>query len=189
MARIFILCTGRCGSVTFAKACEHATNFTVGHESVGLRHGLEFPDDHIEVNCRLVWYLGLLVCKYPDARYVHLMRDPEATARSFAPRTTKPFQIMLAWRRGIRMGWLADRGDPERPIVEDAREYVDAVNALIELCGKHCAKVRLGQPESFGQFWDVCGLEGDRAAAVRTFQAVHHSSPPARRHSPESPFY
>ena len=30
---IFVLCTGRCGSVTFTKACQHITNYTCTHES------------------------------------------------------------------------------------------------------------------------------------------------------------
>ena len=30
---VFILCTGRCGSLTFTRACGHMTNFTTAHES------------------------------------------------------------------------------------------------------------------------------------------------------------
>lgn len=55
-----MLCTGRCGSVTFTTACRHASHYSVGHELLGLRHGLLYPDRHIEVNNRLVWYLGTL---------------------------------------------------------------------------------------------------------------------------------
>jgi len=34
---VFVLNTGRCGSTTFSKACQHVSNFTSQHESrVGL---------------------------------------------------------------------------------------------------------------------------------------------------------
>ena len=46
---IFVLCTGRCGSVTFSKACKHITNYTSGHETriKKLDDRLDFPSFHI----------------------------------------------------------------------------------------------------------------------------------------------
>ncbi|WJI25223.1 hypothetical protein RHP47_05945 [Thermosynechococcus sp. QKsg1] len=48
---VFVLCTGRCGSVTFAKACTFITNFSSAHESRTFLLGearLAYPDRHIE---------------------------------------------------------------------------------------------------------------------------------------------
>lgn len=50
---VFVLCTGRCGSMTFAEACSHAVNYTTGHESGRhRRYDLKYPADHIEVDNR-----------------------------------------------------------------------------------------------------------------------------------------
>lgn len=64
---IFVLCTGRSGSKTFIKACNHITNYTCGHESRAKRAKLEsrlnldYPPNHIEADNRLSWFLGRLV--------------------------------------------------------------------------------------------------------------------------------
>ena len=31
--RVFVLCTGRSGSTTFVRACQHIDNYTASHES------------------------------------------------------------------------------------------------------------------------------------------------------------
>lgn len=92
--RVFVLNTGRCGSVTFARACQASVeNYTAGHEtriSVGTETRLDYPDQHIECDNRLSFFLGGLAIRYPtDVYYVHLRRDPEAVARSFLARWTK----------------------------------------------------------------------------------------------------
>lgn len=48
--RAFVLCTGRCGSVTFIKACAHIDNFSAGHETLASEVGTRrfaYPDDHV----------------------------------------------------------------------------------------------------------------------------------------------
>ena len=88
---VFVLCTGRCGSTTFARACQHLSNFTVGHESrvdlIGPDR-LAYPQAHIEVDNRLSWMLGRLGAAFDDDEtlWVHLIRDEEETARSFVKR-------------------------------------------------------------------------------------------------------
>ena len=97
--RVFVLCTGRCGSVTFATACNHITNFTSGNETtwghVGLNH-LAYAQNHIEVDNRLSWMLGSLEQQFAeDTFFVHLTRNPELVALSHARR----------WGRGIIRGY------------------------------------------------------------------------------------
>lgn len=87
--RVFVLTTGRSGSVTFARSCSHITNYSSAHESRAAEYGaarFDYADQHIEIDNRLSWFLGGLEERFPEARYVHLRRDPAADARSFAAR-------------------------------------------------------------------------------------------------------
>jgi len=100
---IFILNTGRCGSTTFIRACQHISNYSAAHESrlklIGEQR-LQYPPRHIEADNRLSWYLGRLDQRYGDqAFYVHLQRELQATAASYAKR--RDFGLMKAFREGI----------------------------------------------------------------------------------------
>ena len=75
------MCTGRSGSVTFYNVCKHIKNYTTGHES---RKNLDiiFPDNHIEIDNRLSWFLGTLNENFGnDAIYVHLRRNKYEVAK------------------------------------------------------------------------------------------------------------
>ena len=104
--RAFVLSTGRCGSTTFAKACEYMSNFTSGHETRWGLHGPErfaFADNHVEVDNRLSWHLGELGHRYPDALFVHLKRDPNAVALSYSRRWYRdPPYRYRSMPRGLR---------------------------------------------------------------------------------------
>jgi hypothetical protein len=175
---VFVLSTGRCGSLTFAKACEHITNYTVGHESRAHMIGperLNYPDNHIEVDNRLCWFLGQLP---EDAFYVHLTRDPEEVARSYSRRWHKG-GIMEAFARGITA--RADIADLDS--MEIARWYVETVSSnivnFIEKNGKwgKWTGVRLAEvQEHFSAFWYYTGAEGDLDAALAEFDVRHNAS-------------
>lgn len=193
MNNIFVLCTGRCGSKTMTKACQHATNYTAAHESVGLRHNLMYPSNHIEVNNRLVWYMGLLQQCYPDARYVWLLRDHEATALSYAKKKAgNECNIIRAWRTAIRMGWYATkkrRPDAERSVLADCREYVAATNSLIQMFMKTLPDERwctvfVEEPWTFDIFWNWAGLQGDKEAAFETFMQRFNANEPGNQCDP-----
>ena len=109
---VFVLCTGRCGSMTFKRACAHMTNYAVAHESHRHRHNPElgpaqrianYPENHIEIDNRLSWMLGLLDKEYGDhAFYVHLIRNREETARSFLNRWhSRDGNIIFSYSWGI----------------------------------------------------------------------------------------
>jgi len=184
MNNIFVLCTGRCGSMTMARACSHATNYTARHESASLRNDLWYPDNHIEVNNRLTWFLGILDEKYPDARYVHLIRDPEAVAVSHAKHcVNQPAKIISAWRNSMRMGWKRPKS-PDRDVMLDCREYVAASNGLIKIflrspkldgSARQYMTVDIDHPEHFAQFWKWAGCQGNFAEAMRTFKTKHNT--------------
>lgn len=80
--RVFVVGTGRCGTVSFSVACRYITNYTSGHETIS--HELVYPDQHIEVNPHFHARLHTLIHKYPDARWVHLIRKRDTCVESLA---------------------------------------------------------------------------------------------------------
>jgi hypothetical protein len=173
---VLVLTAGRTGSVTFAEACRHITNYTTGHETrVGLlgAERLAYPDRHIEVDDRLAWFPGRLEEAFGDrAFYVHLRRDEQATAESRVRRWNKPG--MRSYRDGIL--WDVDPG-VER--LDLALDFVRAVNMNIEhyLRDKTQA-MRIDietAVETFPEFWQRIGAEGDLEAALRELTTQHHA--------------
>lgn len=174
---VFILCTGRCGSTTFSRACEHMTNYTVGHETNINRLGagrVNYPDNHIEVDNRLSWFLGRLEQTYGDtAFYVHLLRERGATVASFEKRAA--FGIMAAYREGVYLG-LKDNQTAE----EVADDYYITVNANIRafLRDKNNKfTVELEElSKKFATFWRAIGAEGDINEAMMELESHHNAS-------------
>ena len=180
MSNVFVLCTGRCGSTTFVRACGHMQNYTTAHESRCHLIGHErfaYPPDHIEVDNRLVWFLGRIERTFGDrARYVHLVRDPEATARSYAKRADRG--IIMAYRTEILMRAL--RRNAKATTMDFCRDYVETVteNILAFLHDKSAVMtVRLEEAEAdFARFWGWIGAIGDVEAAVAEWRIRHNAS-------------
>src|SRR5262245_23428243 len=187
---VFVLCTGRCGSTTFARACGHMTNFTSAHEShrqpgtkLRTRHDVRYPDNHVEVDNRLAWFLGSLEEEYGgDAFYVHLLRDREEVALSFLNRWEKRrtnIMFSFAW------GMLTQAYDQVTQLtreqrLEIARVYCDTVNANIRAFLRDKPRqltIWLHDiQESFPLFWEQIGARGDLAAALRTWDTAYNAS-------------
>lgn len=176
---VFVLCTGRTASVAFAKACEHIENFSASHESRVQFLGEErinFSDQHIEVDNRLSWFLGKLDEKYgKTAFYVHLLREREATARSFMQRWDMKGSIIHAYAESVLMGVKAQAEDI-------CLDYVDTVNANIRHFLKDKPRQMTVQQEQiqsdFELFWQKIGAMGNLQAALAEFDARHNPSPP-----------
>ena len=173
--RVFVLCTGRCGSVTLAEALKPATNYTIGHETRWgqvMPHRIDFPDDHIEIDNRFAWLLGSLGERYPDAFYVHLTRDRTRVAKSFNRR----------WANATMRGYRALSGLGEG--LPTAFDYVEVVNGNIRhfLRNKEAVTVELGNDEDFRELWQRIGAEGDLNEALGLWNKVHNSQPSGRQH-------
>lgn len=186
--RVFVLNTGRCGSMTFAKACSHITNYTSGHETraglIGWER-LKYPDRHIEVDNRLAWFLGRLRDKRDDL-FVHLWRDPELVAKSYNKRWGKG-GIIQAFASGITMGH-GDYSEEEK--LELCRWYVTTVNYNIAtyLTGKRIdwdggtysttpLCIDINNPRArFFELWNAIGAEGDLDAALDEFDICYNAS-------------
>lgn len=177
---VFVLTTGRSGSLTLSKALSHITNYTCAHESrSGCFDGrLDYPDRHIEVDNRLAFFLGPLLDRYRDAFFVHLTRDRDAVVESFTRRFGGS-GIMNAYAHGI----IQHKGivdEKEKRLV--AELYVDSANSNIT-----SALVRSGvnwmpmeidrQPSAYlADLWAEIGAEGDFAAACAELSLHHNAS-------------
>lgn len=173
---VFVLCAGRCASVTFSEACQKIINFTCGHESTSGLHAdkkFNFPDYHIEVDNRLAWMLGYLDSEYGDsAIYVHLRRNPMSIARSYNQRWHTDLSIIKAYTHGIL------KRDSEG--LDDCIDYVGTVEANIKHFLKDKSKVIEISTESleqdFKKFWEYIGAKGDLESAIKTLQIHHNAS-------------
>lgn len=161
------------------RASSHITNFTAAHESLARTIGktrLSYPDNHIESDNRLSWFLGRLDRAYGDnAYYVHLYRDPAGVADSYADRMQKG-GIMYAYANGIYEG---KRGTSHQLAREAAADYVETVTANIRSFLKdksHQMDFDLARSkDAFAEFWDFVGAEGDRSAALAEWDQRHNS--------------
>lgn len=174
---VFILNSGRCGSTTFIKACQHMTNYSAGHESLLDRIGeqrLAYPDKHIEADNRLCWFLGRLDQRYGDtACYVHLSRNREDTADSFSKRID--FGIMQAYEQGILM-----HDDHHIAAHDLAHDYLDTVDSNIRCFLKDKSNTITVSLESidtdFQAFWQHIGAQGDFQSAYDEWNRRYNAS-------------
>lgn len=174
---IFVLCTGRCGSVTFTKACQHMTNYTASHESRSRLLGMDrfaYPENHIEVDNRLSWLLGRLDKIYGDnAFYVHLIRNINETAFSFIKRYNKG--IIKAYKSGIMMKLPKDT-----PPFSVAKDYCITVNTNIRLFLKDKSNKMEFKLENakhhFRKFWSLIDAKGDIYSALNEFNITYNKS-------------
>ncbi len=180
--QVFILCTGRSGSSTFIKACKHITNYTSGHESRSKRTGddrIVFPENHIEADNRLAWFLGAIEDMYGDnAFYVHLLRNREATIDSFNRRWKNKGSIIRAFSEGILFTPTLFLTGKDK--VRICSFYVDTVNTNIRMFLKnktHTMVMHLEKIEKeFPAFWNAIGAEGDLKKATRELKINYNRS-------------
>ncbi|MBG0827868.1 hypothetical protein HS041_08830 [Planomonospora sp. ID67723] len=180
---IFVLGTGRCGTTTFIRACEHLDNFTAGHETLSQMCGEDrfaYPGRHIEADNRLSWFLGQLALRYDgrDVLYVHLRRDPEAVVSSFLKRWDSTYRasIMRSYAHGL-LQRASDWPERERALV--CRSYVDTVTANIEEFLRHRDSTTMWLEEAdwaFPGFLDRIGAVGDLEAARAEWRVQHNAS-------------
>ena len=172
---VFILCTGRCGSQTFVKACNHVTNYSAGHETRARLVGaakFAYPADHIEADNRLSWHLGRLEAAFgDDAFYVHLHRDRAAVIASYAQRWAAVGGIMPAYRNGVL------RAGPNSRLAT-AEDFVATVEANITRFLRDKSKTMSVAAEEaadwFPTFWQRIGAAGDIERAMAEWTHRHN---------------
>ena len=174
---VFVLNTGRCGSTTFIKACTHISNYSCGHETLIDRLGLQrttFPENHIEADNRLSWFLGRIDEQYGnDAFYVHLTRNIDDTVNSFVKRMD--YGIMKAYKQGILMDDM-----PAHDKAAFARDYIHTVTSNINLFLKDKSNTLHFELEDaqkhFMEFFQRINAEGKIDLALEEWNTPHNAS-------------
>ena len=174
---IFILNTGRCGSTTFIKACQHISNYSSAHESRSTlidQQRLAYPENHIEADNRLSWILGRLDQVYGDnALYVHLSRNKNETAESFSKRND--FGIMKAYREGLLM--QEQQNDSALELAEDYIETIESNIALFLKDKTHTLEFTLeNATQDFKTFWQAINAKGNFEAALAEWKTSYNAS-------------
>lgn len=178
MTRVFIVCTGRCGSVSFREACRYATNYRTGHEShCGF---LEYPDQWIEVNNHLRCVIPHMANKYPDALWVHLIREPKGCIRSLERMNDGAH--MRAYQA------LYPSVMPSHNLGDVAYRYYwaenDAINvqltALVANPQRRVMRLESIKDE-WADFWQWIGAEGDDQASLAAWDVRRNTTEERRR--------
>ncbi|MEM9887899.1 MAG: hypothetical protein AAF849_18535 [Bacteroidota bacterium] len=186
---VFILNTGRCGSTTLIRACQHITNYTSLHESRSsmlAEERLNYPDQHIEADNRLLWFLGQLDEKYgDDAFYVHLKRERVATVASYNRRWHSGVTIVKGFGEHILIRRGNQISDLER--LQISADYYDTANANITFFLKdktHKMEMHLeSMNEDFKSFWKKINAKGDQEAALVALNQKYNSSEQPENHA------
>jgi hypothetical protein len=179
---VFVLGTGRCGTVTFSKACGHIRNYTTGHESLVKALGdarFAYPDKHIEVDSRLPWFLGELAQRYPDAFYVHLIRDPIAVAQSIARRWGGRISFARAFGESMLMRGGKNTKEDRLAIARfQARTMTANIQMLLHaLPPEQTIYARLENSGGwFPEFWHRIGATGNVDEALAEFDIKYNAS-------------
>ena len=184
--KVIVLCSGRTGSFTLYRACQHITNFTVGHESqvnlLGAKR-FHFPNQHIEIDNRLVWQLGSLEQYVGDkAFYVHLTREITAVKQSFINRLYQPKSIFYGYCEAIKKSTPENLGSDE--IAHLADDFLDSIDANIRYFLKdkpHQMEFRVeNHKEDFARFWEFIYAEGQYKKGLAEWSKKHNSSKAAK---------
>lgn len=187
---VFVLCAGRSGSVTFAKACGHFTNYSSGHETraniIGPEARFSYPANHIEVDNHLSLQLGHLEQRYgDDAYYVHLTRDAAKTATSHARLFDTPASNVAHYSAGVLMRPMI-LSDRER--MAAAVDYVATVGANIGAFLRDKSKqiaINIDSPEeAFRRFATDISAIGDLDAALITLKRPSNQKADRKPSSP-----
>ncbi len=182
---VFVLCTGRCGSVTFIKACSHATNYSSGHETRTNRLGPDrvlFPANHIEADNRLAWYLGRMhqLQDHRQTLYVHLKRNRDATARSMAKRVREG-GLLHAFAFGIMQEY------PWHPSRMNSYTPLDIAYGLFDTVTENIGLFLEGKPftlelqleeikTAWPRFWQEIEAAGDFEASLCEWDTKYNAS-------------
>jgi hypothetical protein len=179
---VFILCTGRCGSMSISKACNELDHYTSGHETRISLLGderINYPLNHIEADNRLAWFLGRLDDKYgKDAFYVHMTRDTLETAKSYNRRWNHVGSIVRSYTEGILAKPLQRLSSKE--LLNYSEDYCNTLNEnilhFLKDKDKKCT-IRLEYLESdFLNFLDLIDVKSNRENALLALNEKHNSS-------------
>lgn len=159
--RVFVVGTGRCGTVTFSKACSHINNFVSGHETYSKNFSnfdkLLIPDNRIEVDPHFAHVLPLAIEKYPDAKWVHLIRERKACVES------------IAKTNGIKHYAKFATMSVSDDMHEISDTFYRVINANIDMWLKNTNSMKIyleNIVQEWSVFWNFIGAKGDMKASI-----------------------
>jgi hypothetical protein len=164
---VFVISPGRTATTTFSEAFASLPGYTSLHESrvteLGDRRIL-YPNNHIECDNRLVWFLCRLTRKYGEhSILVVLKRDKEKIALSYNNRWRK-ILIMKAFSQGILMRGFRSNN------LDVCREYVEYCYEQIDFYSKYWNRViyiDVDNPENgISELLETVGLTSHRTSIV-----------------------
>ena len=108
---VFFISPGRTATTTFANACKCVEGYTSLHESQVQLLGdkrIAYPENHLEFDNRLVFFLADLTQKFAANRGVLVIvhRDHHEVASSYNRRWSK-INIMKSWSQGVHLRELS----------------------------------------------------------------------------------
>jgi hypothetical protein len=159
-----------------------------------VRNRVKYPENHIEVDNRLAYFLGRLENRYgDDPFYVHLKRNRIETAESLS-RGSYEGGIVECYRKKIITTSITSNENYQREgitPVETCKHYCDTVNTNIELFVKDKTKkmeFRLESAEDdFRRFWERIGAEGDMSASMQEWGRKYNASDSKEAPEEEAP--
>lgn len=180
--RVFVVGTGRCGTVTFSKACRHISNYTSAHERMAqqpaVANRLKIPDNHIEVDPHLFYYLASIIQKYPDALFIHLTRDVDKVTRSQIRRPSTRTRgigplVSVCLQQNY---WKMNDSHRREAIKFLVSSTIDNIRAILKTAD-NVAEVCIDDlHEWFPSFWKSIDAEGDLERAVAECKIKHNAS-------------
>jgi len=137
-----------------------------------------YPDNHIDIDHYLSWFLGRLDETYgQEAYYVHLTRDSAACAASWARK--QPY-YMGSPAMAFRSAFL--RMTREYSFLDTCQEFVDTANANIRSFLKDKPnRIDFTLETAITDwhiFWKWIGAEGDYEASLAEWEVQHNSAIP-----------
>jgi len=167
--RIFVLAHPNSGTRAFYHACKgHITNYTVGHETNFPASGT-YPDNHIEISCRLVFVLPS-IRPMSDDGYVWLHRNRNDVIESWMKRSPTFFVEHLD-----HLIW----NTPPASLRERCELRYDLIQLMIHhfVAGKVLGKSQFlsldveecGTFTHWSRLWHLGSLQGDFDASLATW--------------------
>jgi SAM-dependent methyltransferase len=157
---IFVVGTGRCGTSTMFQCMRRLEHYAVRHEAYPL---IDITGPTVEIGSNIVPLIPHLQWKYPDAKWVHLVRDRSSCTLSWVMNAPEYVQNYTECFLRVKMG-----------AEEASRFYYDT---LVSMIGFMLPKAYVLRLENAYDQWDDCckymGVKGENLWNVK-YNATGH---------------
>ena len=167
--RVFVVGTGRCGTSTFYHACRHIHNYEAYHEpNSGQVDSFETEDQVINVSSQFVVRIPELLKKYPESKWIHLIRNRDQCVESLAK--CCPVEMDGYVRQWCQIF--------QCNLTRASQFYYDSINSMIELMLRNQSCLTMNLPirrPAWMTFWSFVGAQGDFESSLREWESCYNS--------------